>query len=505
MVRVMIVDDEVPIRQWLEFCINRLDGYQVSGMAGNGAEGFSLFRKTRPDIIITDIRMPVMDGLEMIKLVQNTDSSAVTIVLTSHEDFSYAREAVRLGAFEYILKTEINEESLKVLLAKASQQRMGLSKTEQEKSEDYISKRNHYLRSLVWNRNRIEVSESVVQEYGIMLKNGCFVAIDVMGEKENVSQIQWMKADFLTNIMKISLDLRHTILVGNFDKMSSPSMERQRELLRDYCIGMAGNGSCKIGCSDIGNNISHIGEIMKQAYERAILSFYYPKQNVFMDQKTGSYYIQNGEKYKVQFSKELLNQNWEQAEQVKNQIIQEIKQEQIVDIEYVKKMYLFMLTSLFHVTKEDIEYFQKQIEDMEDLVQKADTLADMEQIFQKYFQSCTEGSGRLSQYSSAVCRAVAYMEKYYMKPITLSDVALSVGLSAEYLSRLFKEETGIKFVVYLNNLRLKQALQLLENTNLKVYEVAEAVGYSNLSYFSTVFKKNFGQNPFDYKNKFNKG
>ncbi|MFR2849305.1 MAG: helix-turn-helix domain-containing protein [Hungatella hathewayi] len=79
------------------------------------------------------------------------------------------------------------------------------------------------------------------------------------------------------------------------------------------------------------------------------------------------------------------------------------------------------------------------------------------------------------------------------------------GLSSEYLSRLFKEETGVKFVVYLNNLRLKHALRLLETTNLKVYEVAEQVGYSNLSYFSTVFKKNFGQNPFDYKNNCRQG
>lgn len=97
-------------------------------------------------------------------------------------------------------------------------------------------------------------------------------------------------------------------------------------------------------------------------------------------------------------------------------------------------------------------------------------------------------------------RALAYMEENYGSSITLTDVADHVGLSPEYLSRLFKEDTGMKFVVYLNNLRLKYALSLLKNTNLKVYEVAEKVGYSNLSYFSTVFKKNFGQNPFEYKN-----
>ena len=105
------------------------------------------------------------------------------------------------------------------------------------------------------------------------------------------------------------------------------------------------------------------------------------------------------------------------------------------------------------------------------------------------------------EYSQAVRRAISYMEEHYDSSLALPDVASHVGLSAEYLSRIFREDTGMKFIVYLNNLRLKHAIELLENTNLKVYEVAEKVGYSNLSYFSTVFKKNFGQNPFDYKNK----
>lgn len=499
----MVVDDEVPIRQWLEFCINRLEGYEIAGLAANGAEGFSLFRKALPDIIITDIRMPVMDGLEMLKMIQAVDPSVIAIVLTSHEDFSYAREAIKIGAFEYILKTEITEENLSDLLKRANQQRMGLSKSEFEKSEDLISKRNHYLRSLLWNRNKIVVSEAIVQEYGITLQKGCFVAIDIM-EEDNVLQSNWNKPDFLINIMKVPLDLSHTLLIGNFDKNFSCSMEKQRKILRSYCEQITKERNCKVGCSDLGSSTSYMGEIMKQAYERAMQYFYFPKQSIFMDQETGNYTIQNGEKYKIQFSKELLNQDWEKLEEIKNSMMQEVRRERIVDIDAVKKLYLFFVVSLFHLTREDTESIQKEIENIEGAIQLAKSLDELEKILQDGFESCRGKRKQLSQYSMPICHAIAYIEAHYKEAVTLSDVASEVGLSAEYMSRLFKEETGIKFVMYLNNLRLKQAIYLLENTNLKVYEIAEAVGYSNLSYFSTLFKKNFGQNPFDYRNKFNK-
>ena len=125
MIKVLVADDEVPIRQWLEFCINKMEGYQVVGAAANGAEGYSIFRKTVPDIIITDIRMPVMDGMEMLKLIRSINPAVYVAVLTSHEDFGYARQAIKLGASEYILKTEITEESLQQALENGKKAVMG--------------------------------------------------------------------------------------------------------------------------------------------------------------------------------------------------------------------------------------------------------------------------------------------------------------------------------------------------------------------------------------------
>lgn len=502
MVKVLVVDDEVPIRQWLEFCINRMDGYQVTGKAANGAEGYSAFRKTMPDIVITDIRMPVMDGLEMLKLIQNLNPAVSTVVLTSHEDFEYARQAMKLGASEYILKTEITEESLKQLLDKAG---AGLREHPQggkEKVLEDISNRNHYLRSLVLSRHVGLVTEAMLKEYDIPLERKDFVAIDVMTEETELVKVALPEEGILTHVIKVPLDLNHIIILGNISRDGPRGMGARQELVYRYCRELNSQIDCSVGCSDIYGNLGKLGEAMRQAHERVKLGFYHEREKLFATQTVGRHRITNGEKYKILFSKELVNQNYQKAVRIKADMMAEVRREEVTDIEYLKKLYLFFLTSLFHITRDNVEKVEEQLAVIGQDIMNAQSLDALDRVMDQGFEIHGYSGIGNEEYSAPIRNAIRYMEEHYPVSLALPDVACHVGLSAEYLSRLFKEETGVKFVVYLNNLRLKHALRLLESTSLKVYEVAEQVGYSNLSYFSTVFKKNFGQNPFDYKNNY---
>lgn len=505
MIRVMVVDDEVPIRQWLEFCISRLDGYEVCGSAANGAEGYSLFRKHMPDVVITDIRMPVMDGLEMLKLIQTVRADVVTVVLTSHEDFEYARKAMKLGTAEYILKTEITEEGLKELLDKCSSGLTNASSQKMEKTFEEMSNRNHYLRSLVLNRNAgVSVTEKHLSEYEIDLEKSDYIAIDVMTGEEDEGPVKIVlpKEELLIHMVKVPLDVKHTIILGNLKKDGPVSGAKQQEQIDHYCRQLLQQLPCKIGCSDIYNKPLRLGEAMCQAYDRVCLQFYQPNTDIFRTQPVGSDRIEHAEKYKIRFSKELVNQNFKKAMEIKDSLIADAGREQVSDINYVKELYLFFLTSLYHMTRDDVDRVEEQLMQLGQQVQDAKSFETLNRLLEQGFEDCC-GSGMDSvEYSAPVRSAVHYLEEHYMESPALGEVAACAGVSSEYLSRLFKEETGVKFVVYLNNLRLKHALRLLETTNLKVYEVAEQVGYSNLSYFSTVFKKNFGQNPFDYKNNY---
>ena len=119
MLKVLVVDDEAPIRRWLEYCIDQFDGFTVAGVAASGTEGLEIYRRERPNIVVSDIEMPGMDGLEMLRRMQKIHP-AYMIILTSHEKFSYARQALNLGTAEYILKAEITMQSFQTVLLKAA-------------------------------------------------------------------------------------------------------------------------------------------------------------------------------------------------------------------------------------------------------------------------------------------------------------------------------------------------------------------------------------------------
>ena len=119
MLKVLVVDDDSPIRRWLEYCIGQLEGFVLEGSAATGAQGVELYRRELPDIVITDIEMPGMSGLDMVAQIQAIRPAHV-IILTSHDNFSYARTALQNGTAEYILKTEITLESMRELLCKAA-------------------------------------------------------------------------------------------------------------------------------------------------------------------------------------------------------------------------------------------------------------------------------------------------------------------------------------------------------------------------------------------------
>ena len=434
MLKVLVVDDEAPIRQWMAYCVDHFAGFTVSGIAASARQGIEMYRRELPDIVVSDIEMPGMDGLEMLNQMSRIHP-AYMIVLTSHEDFSYARRALTQGAAEYILKTEITKEAFEAVLNKGAEvirEKRASGSAGLERSAQRL------FQQMAAKGERMEITGELLRRHGISLKDRSLLAVDIWNESgAELPGLERIAAElpFLENLCMVPLDHEHLLIAANISREGSTYMAAEwfRGKLRPPFVA---------GISDMVTGLEELPGAVRQAQARFRLHFYHPDRRVFWREPTGSLVPRQTQMLRVSFSKELFARRYDKAAAVKDQALREIMEDCPTDLEAVKELCDFFSSTLLHLTMEREE--------------------------------------RLEQ-------------------ITLGQVAEHVSFNPEYFSRLFTRETGLHFVAYLNNLRMRRAVELLERTDKKIYEIAEEVGFSNVSYFSTVFKKNFGQNPNVYQ------
>lgn len=502
MIKVLIVDDEVPIRQWLELNINKIEGFITVGTAANGLEGLELLKKTKPDIIITDIRMPGMDGLKLLEAIRESKQPIYAIMLTSHEDFCYARKSISLGVSEYILKTEISVDNLNYSLMRGKKILLENNKYVDEKIEDSRIYRSQYISSLVNGIKDKEISEDKLHELGINISGKKYFIINILNSnKEKIDYKDFIKNESIDDSIVIAVSHNSVIIINTLLESKLRSIYDDLQFLNSFCSNLVKEDKCILGCSKIYSKVEQFEKAIIEANISLKYSFYNKSKNFYLLSETIKDKIDDCEKFKIKFSNELLKGYYDKSISIIYQVMENVEKEKPIDQNEIKELFIYFITSLMYsIDKNDIN-LESKIEEVKQKIKKSLYFQDLKATINSIINEYKRGLISEKSYSSAVRKAIKYMEEYYTEPISLTEVADYVSLSSEYLSKIFKEETGVKFVVYLNNLRLKEAINLLEKTNLKVYEIAEKVGYSNMSYFSTVFKKNFGKNPFEFRNK----
>lgn len=502
MLKVLIVDDEVPIRQWLELNINKIEGFIAVGTAANGIDGLSLFKEKNPDIIITDICMPGMDGLKMLEYVRESRPYIYTIMLTSHEDFDYARKSISLGVAEYILKTEISIENLRDSLIRGKKIFLEDDKHSDENVRDNVIYRNQYITSIVNGKQVKETSEKKLKELGINIKHKSFFIINVLNIYGDEIDYQYLAKDqSVDKSIYIPTSHNSIIIISILKEHQGRSLYDNFKFLNRFCSNILNETTCIVGCSNIYNEIQYFNEAIIKSSLALKYSFYNKSKRFYIIDESIKYNLDDIEKIKIKFSKELLNGSYNKLTELIYKSIERIEKEKPINQNEVKDLLTYFITSLMYSIGNNDISLEIKIKDIKLKIEESIYFEQLKNIIDTAIKESNRDLLDQRSYSIAVRKAMKYMNEYYSEPISLTEVADYVALSSEYLSKIFKEETGIKFVVYLNNLRLKAAVHLLEETNLKVYEIAEKVGYSNMSYFSTVFKKNFGKNPFEYRNK----
>ncbi|WP_426452449.1 helix-turn-helix domain-containing protein [Paenibacillus sp. S-38] len=406
--RVVLVDDEKGIVDGLQKLMGRyIPECEIAGVAYNGLEGAQLIQACKPDIVITDIRMPHADGLDMIAMLQEAGCKAKYILLSGYADFEYARKGMRLGVQHYINKP-VEEEELRESVYEAMEQ----------------------IRVERGDMQQIDNLKSVLLQHTLR------DLIDAGGDNPGYVRELLQSAD---------IPLTHTSFVCVLLEFDSP-MNPGADIGFDSVFSL------------VDRAFSAFGGVYPFRYTAA--------QGAVLVTEEGS--IAYGELVDALHGlKEAL---WQELQLSMAAGVGTVK-EQAVDIrlsfEEARHALTFSMGKGAGAVSPYAEYYRNE----HALSRKKDTIAEIK----------------------------AYVEEHFHEPISLADLSARFYINPYYLSQLFKQKTGDTYLNYLVQIRMNKAKELLAMTDQKVYEICQAVGYSDSQYFSRLFEKSTGCKPSEYR------
>lgn len=529
MLKLIIVDDELLMRIGLRSMIQWEEhGFQIVGEASNGKEALELAVKLIPDLIITDVRMPTMDGLELIKETGKRLKHCKYVILSNFDEFRYVKEAMQLGASDYLIKSDIKPDSLIQLLSQIRQQ--CAHPNQRQLPDAYYHQSLAYLKEELFKEaiSGLKSGQDILdkaESLGIRLQPDEMVMMKLKIENFEEARKKYVEKDekllrfSIVNVLEeiIPNKWHREIIVESSSEYlllmnTIPAVEQslQKELekvgekiLRSIHDFM--NLRLSIGVSTPVPGFRYI----KLAYQEASLaleqSFYlgagkvlfYAELQSYPPRKASGVTLSRGQEQEYQTiieSKNVLRlhgfmENIHHYLHKEQACVEEIRGIYISLIEHVNTYLSTAARSRF--AGDDMSLYAS--------ILRSGTWEQIHDLVLEYVTTLMESDSKHHEQQTYADMAIQIMERFYFTDISLQSVAKQINVNPSYLSRIFKQETGMNFVVYLIDIRINKAKSLLENKHLKVYEVAEKVGYHNYSYFSRIFKKVVGVSPEEYR------
>lgn len=503
--RIVIVEDEIKIREGMGKLIESQTDHIVLSEAADGEEGLEMILRFKPDLVITDIRMPKMDGLEMIKELSDRKMPVHVVILTGYSEFDYAKKAIRYGVDDYLLKP-LAVDDVKEMLDKIEER---IRKEQLTNGTPEL-----HIRNLIFGGDKLlEKNLSILEDIcgfpriGVYELFEGYIGSAAASYREEMEQsVESLKNKYcelkINYIYMENLQKAYLLVQGNRDEASLKTFE-------------------------------------KSFYNRMILTYQNKEERAIWTKKQ----FQRLEELKttvleldrlLSYALVLKNREWLTAEDA--EAYQPVPFESPADIynrirnaicqgdkEGLKKggeaFLIYMQQGHFEV--EDIRRaFVKSYYLIGDTLQEIDrslynhlkasnllrniesavTWHELENAYRDVIQVITGAKVKREDISNYIIkRAINYIREHYQEGITQEEVSRELEITPEYLSTLFNREMGINFSTFLKQFRMSHAKRLLKGTDMKIYEIAKAAGYSDPKYFQRVFKEEIGVSPGEYR------
>lgn len=515
MYKVIVVDDEPRVRRGLNALIPQLDpDWSVVGAASNGIEAIELVRKEMPDLVITDIRMPLMNGLDLLSVLK--EYPVQVVILSGYGYFEYAQTAVKFGAFDYLLKP-VKPAEIQSLLKRLKEHKHLLSVpsastlpspvnfstwwkewlSDAEEAQDYAGKLR---RQLPEDAVSFQLMAIEIDKYDDLIME------DQWGDRQlvlfavrNVVHEMMSKEAAVESTYLFASGAQIYYLINN----AAYTREQSKQLIEEVRKWV--KISISIGLSASIAEFGKIPEGFRQAKE-ALQNKWIYGDGLVSDYEDVT--LKNREEigYPTEIDEAIvravrIGESAKALEEL-SVFVDRIKRESI-PFRLFRRFCLQLLSSVFRIVYEHKlgEMIRKHMNQPQDLFHRDFTAREFISFMSELIRITVESMewSKQQKHNKTIEKVIDFIRKNYAKDISLDDVAVHAHMSSNYFSTFFKQETGDTFIEYLTRFRIDKAKTLMMNAQLRLYEISQMVGYQDVKYFSRLFKRVVGVTPAEYR------
>lgn len=535
-IKVFLVEDEMVIRRGIKNSIDwEKEGYIFCGEASDGELAYPMIIKEKPDILITDIRMPFMDGLELCKLVKKELPNIKILILSGYDEFDYAKEAIRLGVTEYLLKPISSGKLLEALngvsesIRREKEDKDLVRKYMEEMRENTEHEKQKFFEQMIAGNLSMADALETGKKYEMNLSAGMYNLLlfrftlgeenrksgELLGEAEYAIEKLTERLEYVFEFQRGVEGWAFLLMADDEEQMS----ERVKELSKDLEEIMK-NYSTIAYFGGIGQPVARLRELEEsfREAERALAARFTMELNriisvedIRMAQNVDTLddieitSFGEIEKTRTMLEKFLNNGAEDEIDEFVDVYINELPEENLKSVlmrQYIiMDAYIVMMS--FCEKIEGIEgEMQAQSEELKNSMKTIQTLEEIKNYIRMLLKKIIGVRDTISgrRYSDIIEIAKDQIRKTYMSDeISLNTIAAEVGMSPSYFSSIFSKEMGKTFVEYLTEIRMDRAKELLMCSSMKTSEIGYEVGYKDPHYFSYIFKKTQNCTPKEFR------
>lgn len=480
MKKLLIVEDEKMIRQGIRAMVER-SGVEVEEIleGKNGEEALGILKSTKVDVMITDIRMPKMDGIELVKSVQSLQDKPQIVVVSGYDDFNYAVEVLRQGARDYLLKP-IEREKLSSVLNKINQE------IANQESQTTVIKQigNQQFKYLILNEkiNEEEV-QAIEEQFSTLFLNEKYVVC------------------FSNCTTGLPVHTKNAIVLNDVEGFTVLIVEERelqsllQEELKEYSVGIS---QAHEGIRQLRAAYLEAASARKEAFVKCVPFCYYSEKEVE--------YEKIPEDFAEQFVQLFGSAKIEGSLSKMSNMIYKAKNNKISP-EKLLSVSESILNQLIETYERIIEFDIREFEKLKDPLRYKNA--------NEYFALFQDWITRMQQFildefndyknKEKINMAMKFIHENYAKDLNMAVVSNFISMNYSLFSLNFKQYTGMNFVNYLKKIRIDEAKKLLQETEDKIIDISQAVGYDNEKHFMKTFKSVCGVSPTEYRKNMHMG